>query len=355
MPVMVLPPTSVMKSTNNTGNCFEPCSQAGAMADNLLAIDDLGDDFRSILDWAIEFKRAWKSGDDIAHGFLPLDALTVGCIYEKPSTRTRISFEVGISRLGGSPLTLLKGDIQLGKSESISDTAKVLSRYLGAITYRCFAHSDVKELADNSTVPVINALSDKHHPCQAAADLMTVLENFENTDDVKVAWVGDGNNVLHDLMLACAMLGIDCHYAIPKGYEPDEEVVSRAMALAESNDCQIIETNDPVSAVEDANIIYTDVFISMGEEHMKDKIADFDGFQVNMELFSKADDNCKFMHCLPAHRGDEVTDEVMDHENSIVFDQAENRMWAQMSLLTYLVDKHTWETMGEMMGIGIWD
>jgi len=325
------------------------------MAENLLAIDDLGDDFKGILDWAIEFKRAWKSGDDVAHGFLPLDDLTIGCIYEKPSTRTRISFEVGISRLGGNPLTLLKGDIQLGKSESISDTAQVMSRYLGAITYRCFSHGDVSELAENSTVPVINALSDKHHPCQAAADLMTILENFENTDELKVAWVGDGNNVLHDLMLACAMLGIDCHYAIPKGYEPDKEVVARATALAEKNGCALVETNDPIVAVKEANIIYTDAFISMGEEHLKDKLSDFDGFQVDLDLLSNAASDWKFMHCLPAHRGDEVTDEVMDHANSIVFDQAENRMWAQMSLLTYLVDIHTWETMGEMMGLGIWD
>jgi ornithine carbamoyltransferase len=325
------------------------------MAENLLAIDDLGDDFQGILDWAIEFKRAWKSGDDVAHGFQPLSDLTIGCIYEKPSTRTRISFEVGISRLGGNPLTLLKGDIQLGKSESISDTAQVLSRYLGAITYRCFAHADVCELAESATVPVINALSDQHHPCQAAADLMTILENFENTDNLKIAWVGDGNNVLHDLMLACAMLGIDCHYAIPKGYEPDKEIVARAHALAEKNGCTLAETNDPKVAVKDANVIYTDVFISMGEEHLKDKLSDFDGFQINMELLSNADNKWKFMHCLPAHRGDEVTDEVMDHVNSIVFDQAENRMWAQMSLLTYLVDKHTWETMGELMGLGIWD
>jgi ornithine carbamoyltransferase len=243
----------------------------------------------------------------------------------------------------------------LGKSESISDTAKVLSRYLGAVTYRCFAHADVKELAENSTIPVINALSDKHHPCQAAADLMTILENFEKMDDLKVAWVGDGNNVLHDLMLACAMLGIDCHYAIPNGYEPDKKVVARATALAEKNGCALVETNDPKVAVEEANIIYTDVFISMGEEHLKDKLSDFDGFQVNLDMLSHAASDWKFMHCLPAHRGDEVTDEVMDHANSIVFDQAENRMWAQMSLLTYLVDKHTWETMGEMMGIGIWD
>ncbi|MBT5735728.1 MAG: ornithine carbamoyltransferase, partial [Euryarchaeota archaeon] len=272
-------------------------------------------------------------------------------IYEKPSTRTRVSFEVGINRLGGYPLTLLKNDIQLGKSETVGDTSQVLSRFLGAMTYRCYAHADVEELAKYATVPVINALSDKHHPCQSAADLMTILEHFDNTDDLKVAWVGDGNNVLHDLALACAMLGIDIYYAIPKGYEPDQEVMDRANALAEKNGSSVVQTNDPVEAVKDAHVVYTDVFISMGEEHLKDKIASFDGFQVNEKLVGNMDENWKFMHCLPAHRGDEVTDWVMDHKHSIAFDQAENRMWAQMSLLAYLVSEGAWEAMYEFMGL----
>jgi ornithine carbamoyltransferase len=282
---------------------------------------------------------------------MPLDTLAIGSIYEKPSTRTRVSFEVGINRLGGYPLTLLKNDIQLGKSETVGDTSQVLSRFLGGMTYRCFAHADVAELAKFADVPVINALSDKHHPCQAAADLMTVLENFDDLEHLKVAWVGDGNNVLHDLMLACAMLGIDIHYAIPKGYEPDEEVVKRTQALAEKNGSKVVETNDPVEAVSDAHVVYTDVFISMGEEHMKDKIKSFEGFQVNEELVSHMDDSWKFMHCLPAHRGDEVTDWVMDHKHSIAFDQAENRMWAQMSLLAYFINDGAWEAMGEFMNL----
>ena len=321
------------------------------MAKHLLAIDDVEDDFEMILKWAMEFKRLWKQGDDVALNFLPLDTLAVGSIYEKPSTRTRVSFEVGINRLGGYPLTLLKNDIQLGKSETVGDTSQVLSRFLGAMTYRCFAHADVAELAKYSDVPVLNALSDKHHPCQAAADLMTVLENFEDLNEVKVAWVGDGNNVLHDLMLACAMLGMDIHYAIPKGYEPDKAVVSRTEEIAAKNGSKVIATNNPVEAVSEADVVYTDVFISMGEEHLKDKIKSFEGFQVNEKLVSNMNDNWRFMHCLPAHRGDEVTDWVMDHDNSIVFDQAENRMWAQMSLLTYLVNEDAWETMGEFMAI----
>ena len=321
------------------------------MTKHLLAIDDVEDDFQMILKWAIEFKRLWKQGDEVAMNFMPLDTLAIGSIYEKPSTRTRVSFEVGINRLGGYPLTLLKNDIQLGKSETVGDTSQVLSRFLGGMTYRCFSHNDVAELAKYADVPVINALSDKHHPCQAAADLMTVLENFDNPSDIKVAWVGDGNNVLHDLMLACAMLGIDIHYAVPKGYEPDEDVVKRSNDLAKKNKSTVVHTDDPVEAVSNADIVYTDVFISMGEEHLKDKMKSFEGYQVNEELVNNMNSEWRFMHCLPAHRGDEVTDWVMDHDNSIVFDQAENRMWAQMSLLAYLVDEGAWQAMSEFMGL----
>lgn len=320
------------------------------MVQHLLAIDDVDDDFEGILKWAIEFKRLWKQGDDVALNFLPLDTLAIGSIYEKPSTRTRVSFEVGVQRLGGSALTLLKNDIQLGKSETVGDTSQVLSRFLGGMTYRCFAHSDVEELAQHATVPVINALSAKHHPCQAAADLMTVMEHHDDTEGLTVAWVGDGNNVLHDLMLACAMLGINVRYACPEGYEPAEDVVERTKAYAEVNGSTVVHTTDPVEAVSGAHVVYTDVFISMGEEHMTDKMEAFDGYQVNEEMVAHMEDNWSFMHCLPAHRGEEVTDWVMDHEQSIVFDQAENRMWAQMSLMTYLINRSAWDAMGEFMG-----
>jgi ornithine carbamoyltransferase len=321
------------------------------MPKHLLAIDDVHEDFEKILRWAIEFKRLWKQSDEVAMNFMPLDTLAIGSIYEKPSTRTRVSFEVGINRLGGYPLTLLKNDIQLGKSETVGDTSQVLSRFLGGMTYRCFSHDDVTELAAHADVPVLNALSDKHHPCQAAADLMTVLEHFDEPSEITVAWVGDGNNVLHDLMLACAMLGIDINYAVPEGYEPDAEIVERTKALAEKNGSSVKMTNDPIEAVRDAHVVYTDVFISMGEEHMTDKVQAFDGFQVNEAMVGNMDDSWKFMHCLPAHRGDEVTDWVMDHKHSIVFDQAENRMWAQMSLLAYFVNEGAWDAMGEFMGL----
>ena len=321
------------------------------MVQHLLAIDDVQEDFKRILKWAIEFKRLWKQGDEVALNFLPLDTMAIGSIYEKPSTRTRVSFEVGVQRLGGSALTLLKNDIQLGKSETIGDTSQVLSRFLGGMTYRCFGHEDVEELAKHATVPVINALSYKHHPCQAAADLMTVLEHHDDTEDLTVSWVGDGNNVLHDLMLACAMLGIDFRYACPEGYEPAADVVERTEGYARTNGSRVTHTTDPIEAVKEAHVVYTDVFISMGEEHLKDKVAAFEGYQVNEAMIQHMDPSWSFMHCLPAHRGEEVTDWVMDHEQSIVFDQAENRMWAQMSLMTYLINPGAWDMMCEFMAI----
>jgi ornithine carbamoyltransferase len=180
---------------------------------------------------------------------------------------------------------------------------------------------------------------------------MTVMEHHDDTENLTVAWVGDGNNVLHDLMLACAMLGIDIHYACPEGYEPAEDVVERTEAFAKENGSKVMHTTDPIEAVSNAHVVYTDVFISMGEEHLKDKVAAFDGYQVNEDMIGHMDESWSFMHCLPAHRGDEVTNWVMDHEQSIVFDQAENRMWAQMSLMAYLINRNAWDAMGEFMGL----
>ena len=310
---------------------------------DLLAIDDLSDRLSEIIDWAIRI----KNDEEALYDFKPLDGMAIGSIYEKPSTRTRVSFEVGVSRLGGQPLTLLAGDIQLGSSESIEDTAAVLSRYMDCITYRCFGHSDVAELAKYSTVPVINALSDMHHPCQAAADMMTIVENSDKMNG-HVAWIGDGNNVLHDLVLGCAILGYDIIFATPQGFEPDDSVISRALEIAKKTGSKIEGVNDPKEAVDGAGAIYTDVFVSMGEEHIDGKMGAFDGFQVNEELVSNADEDYIFMHCLPAHRGEEVTDGVMDSSNSVVFDQAENRMWAQMSILTLLCNEVAWQAYWEL-------
>ena len=306
---------------------------------DLMAIDDFTEDLPEIIKWAINL----KNDTEISENFKPLEGMTIGSIYEKPSTRTRVSFEVGVSKLGGQPLTLLSNDIQLGKSESVSDTAAVLSRYLDGITYRCFKHSDAKLLAENASVPVINALSDMHHPCQAAADLMAITENDKKLKG-HISWVGDGNNVLHDLLLAGVILGHDVKYATPKGMEPNQEVIDRALKIGKETGSKITATNDPVEAVSDAGVIYTDIFVSMGEEHLKNKFEAFEGFQVNEELVSHAREDYLFMHCLPAHRGEEVTNEVIDSKNSVVFDQAENRMWAQMSLLTYMCNPIAWET-----------
>ena len=311
---------------------------------DLLSIDDLEDSFSDIMEWALTFKSDTNSHLD----FQPLAGMAIGSIYEKPSTRTRVSFEVGISKLGGQPLTLSKNDIQLGSSESVSDTAAVLSRYLDCITYRCFGHDTVMELAEHATVPVINALSDLHHPCQAAADLMTIMSR-RKPNQGHIAWVGDGNNVLHDLMLAASMTGYDLVYATPDGMGPDPSVLERALLLSKKNGSSITGTSDPKIAVKDAGVIYTDVFISMGEEHIEGKSKLFDGFQVNDELAALARPDYIFMHCLPAHRGDEVTDSVIDSENSVVFDQAENRMWAQISILTFLCNHQAWQTYRDLI------
>ena len=308
-----------------------------------ITVADLSEVLPEIIDWAIRIKN-----DDRNMDFKPLNGMTIGSIYEKPSTRTRVSFEVGISNLGGNPLTLLSNDIQLGTSETIADTAEVLSRYLDCITYRCFSHSDVVELAKNSSIPVINALSDMHHPCQAAADLMTIVENIGDLDG-HIAWVGDGNNVLHDLVLASAIMGIDVKFATPKGFEPDEDIIQLAREIGRTKGVTISQSYDPKEVVNGAVVIYTDVFVSMGEEHMKNKFDAFEGFQVNNELTNLADRNYIFMHCLPAHRGEEVTDDVIDSENSVVFDQAENRMWAQMSILTYLCNYDAWLAYKELL------
>jgi len=310
---------------------------------DLLAIDDLGEKLPALIDWGIRI----KNDDEALFDFKPLEGMSIGSIYEKPSTRTRVSFEVGVNRLGGQPITLLSSDIQLGKSETIADTAEVLSRYLDCITYRCFGHADVEELAINAKIPVINALSDMHHPCQAAADMMTIVENMARVNG-HVAWIGDGNNVLHDLVLGSAIMGYDVKYATPAGFEPDASVISRAMDIAERTGSTIVGSNDPVEAVSGAGVIYTDVFVSMGEEHMEGKMGSFDGFQVNENLVSNADKDFIFMHCLPAHRGEEVTDKVIDSTNSVVFDQAENRMWAQMSILPYLCNEAAWSTYWEL-------
>lgn len=263
---------------------------------------------------------------------------TLALIFQKPSNRTRVSFEVGMWQLGGHSIYLGPNEINLGVREAIKDVAQTLSRYIDGIVLRTYEHKNVLEMAQYSSKPVINGLSDFSHPCQALADVYTIYEKLKNTRDVTVAYVGDGNNVCNSLISACAKSGMNIRIATPKGYEPDAAAVSQAKDEAKKNACSIVIMQDPFEAVKRADIIYTDVWASMGQEKEAGKRKKiFKGFQVNSKLVHAAKKGVLIMHCLPAHRGDEITDEVIDSKNSIVFDQAENRMHVQKAILIKLL------------------
>ena len=263
-----------------------------------------------------------------------LKGKTLAMIFEKPSTRTRVSFEVGMWQLGGYALYLGAGDLQLGRGETIADTAQVLSRYVNGIMARVFAHQTILDLVKYSKVPVINGLSDYSHPCQGLADLFTVYEKKGRLSGLKLAYVGDGNNVAHSLIYGCSKMGITVVLGCPKGYEPDSQVVERGKEEAKRNGCEVIVTSDPKEAVKGADVIYTDVWASMGKEKEKEeRLKVMKPYQVNPDLVRLAKEDYIFMHCLPAHRGEEVTNEVADSKNSVIFDQAENRMHAQKALM----------------------
>lgn len=287
-----------------------------------------------LLQLAIDIKKKQKSGEV----YQPLKGKTIGLIFEKSSTRTRVSFEVGMFQLGGHALFLSKNDIQLGRGETISDTAQVLSRYLDGIMIRTFAHSNVTELAKYADIPVINGLSDDAHPCQVLADFQTVLEHKGKLKGLKMAYVGDGNNMAHSLMLGAAKLGVHVSVASPEGYEPNSAIVEQAKNIAKETGSQVVVTRSPEEAVKDADIIYTDVWASMGfEEEQKAREAAFADYQVNEELVKGAKKDYIFLHCLPAHRGEEVSEGVIDGPNSAIFDQAENRLHAQKALMAALM------------------
>ena len=267
----------------------------------------------------------------------PLRGKSLGMIFQKRSTRTRVSTEVGMTFLGGHALFLGKDDIQLGKNETIKDTSLVLSRYVDGILARVFGHETVEQLAENSSVPVINALSDKYHPLQILADLMTIKDHFGTLEGLKLAWIGDGNNVCNSLLIACAKLGVNMSVATPPSYKMPKDVFDFAQSEAKSNNTTIEWISDPKLAVRDADIIVTDTFISMGqEEETKKRKEDFKGYQVNSELVSLAKTSFKFMHCLP-RKQDEVTDEIFYSDHSIVFDEAENRLYTIMAVLLTLM------------------
>lgn len=300
---------------------------------DFISILDVKDDLNEIIQSALDMKRNSIAGDVAKL----LRNKTLALIFEKSSTRTRVSFEVAISQLGGRPLFLNPDDLQLGRGETISDTARTLSRYVDCIAYRASDHDNVLELAQSSTVPVINALDDLEHPCQALADALTIEEK-KNRDGLKLAYVGDGNNVCNSLTLVCTLMGIDIAVACPKGYEPDQGILGQARDLASQRNSECLIIQDPKEAVQNADIIYTDVWISMGDEkEAQRRLKDFRDFQVNSDLVSLASSDCIIMHCLPAHRGQEITDEVLDGPKSVVFDQAENRLHAQKALLLALL------------------
>jgi ornithine carbamoyltransferase len=267
-----------------------------------------------------------------------LKGKTLALIFEKPSLRTRVTFDVGIQQLGGFSVYLSPAEINLGKRESVYDVAKNLERMVQGIMVRTFAHRVVEELAAFASIPVINGLTDFSHPCQAMADYMTMLECKGHLGGLKVAYVGDGNNVAHSLIFGAAQLGVHIAIATPPGYEPDQAAVAWAKLRAQQTNGAIEVTNDPVEAVTDADVVYTDVWTSMGQEQeAKVRRAVFLPFQVNAALFARAKSNAIFMHCLPAHRGDEVTDDVIDNPRSVVFQEAENRLHAQKAILLELM------------------
>jgi ornithine carbamoyltransferase len=288
------------------------------------------DELLEVLDLADELKRLQRAREE--HHLLP--GRTLGMIFQKPSTRTRVSFEVGIYQLGGTALYLSAGDLQLGRGETIKDTATVLSRYLDAIMIRTFAQSDVEELAEHASIPVINGLTDAAHPCQALADVMTIRERFGRFEGLKVVYVGDGNNVCASLMVACAKLGLDFVAATPPGYRPDEEPVRLAREAGGSVEL----VDDPRAAAEGADVLYTDVWTSMGQEEERERrLRDLAGYGIDADLVARAGDDVIVLHCLPAHYGEEITEDVLYGPHSAVWDQAENRLHAQKALMALVI------------------
>ncbi len=290
--------------------------------------DFTSEEINSIVERAI----ALKAGEDANK--CPLTGKSLWLLFEKPSTRTRISFEVGIYQLGGQSIYMKPSEIQIGRGESTADTARVLSRYLDGIIIRTFEHTKLEEFAANSDIPVINGLSDLHHPCQVLADLMTIKEKKGILEGIKVAYIGDGNNVANSLMEAAGRMGLVLNIACPEGYEPDLDILEQAR----SGRGEIIILRDPKEAAGRADVIYTDVWVSMGQEDSSEKKKrKFSAYQVNSSLLACAKKEVIVMHCLPAHRGEEITDEVIDGPQSVVFDQAENRLHTQKALLEILI------------------
>ena len=292
------------------------------------------DELHELIELALRLKAEWRAG-----GNAPiLQGKTLGMIFQKPSLRTRVSFEMGMKHLGGDAIMLGPQEVGLGVRESVPDVARVLSSYVQGIMARVFAHQDVLDLAEYSRVPVINGLSDDYHPCQALADILTIRERFGRLDGLKLAFAGDGNNVAASVALACAHFGINFSIATPEGYEMKAPIREQAIEISKRNGTVIEMGTRPEAVVADADVIYTDTWVSMGQEaEAAERAGEFEAFQVNADLLRRAKPTAIAMHCLPAHRGDEITDEVMDGAQSRVFEQAENRMHAQKAILVRLL------------------
>ncbi len=303
---------------------------------HFLSLADLtSKELSGLLDLAVALKAEWKKGGNPPY----LRGKTLGMIFQKPSLRTRVSFDLAMLHLGGHALYLSPSEIALGQRESVGDVARVLGRYVDAIVARVFGHKDVLELARYSPAPVINGLSDYSHPCQGLADLLTIYERFGKLSGIKVAYIGDGNNVANSLIFGCALVGADFAIASPIGYEITGDVVAKAQAFASRSGSSLYFSHDPVEVVKDADVIYTDIWTSMGQEAETQKRLEVFSprYQVNAALVARARRNAIVMHCLPAHRGQEITDEVADGPQSALWDQAENRMHAQKALLVELL------------------
>lgn len=269
-----------------------------------------------------------------------LKGKTIGLLFEKPSLRTRVSFETGINQLGGRPLYLSPQEVQLGKRESVSDAAKTISRYLDAVIIRTFSHKVILDFAQNAGIPVINALTDLLHPAQVLSDMFTIYDKKKSLKKIKLSFIGDGNNVCNSLIFASAKLGLNLFIASPKGFEPDKKLVKQAERIASGTGAKITVTNDLKSVAKNSDVLYTDVWVSMGREsEREERLKAFKPFQLNRKALSLAKKDCLVMHCLPAHRGEEITGSVLDSKNSIVFEQAENRLYVQKAILIMLFDR----------------
>ncbi len=302
---------------------------------HLIDLNDLSyDEIADLFTLAAKLKKQLRTG--VEHHLL--EGKTLAMIFSKSSTRTRVSFEAGVYQLGGYPLFLSSSDIQLGRGETIHDTAKVLSHYVDGIMIRTFKHSDVLDLARYGSIPVINGLTDLMHPCQILADLFTIYEAKGQLEGLKLAYVGDGNNVANSLLQGCAKTGVDIYLATPEQYGCDPIIIEQAKDAAKISGSNILITADPEEAASNADVIYTDTWISMGQEHEKElRVKTFMPYQVNKKLFSKAKKDAMFLHCLPAYRGLEVTKDIIDGPNSNVFEEAENRLHVQKAIMATLM------------------